>query len=152
MLKITAARTRTHTHTVVSLWPSKCLNALHSNVKAIGEAGSCLIHLCCSLLSRATRLAKNASMWQMALVSNLCHRLSWHLKEKNAPQLPLDELNESEPLSSSQRHRTWRHRGCLWNLSRCGASAQRLKTPRVEVDAEGRRKSKRRVVGGVVFF
>ena len=27
------------------------------------------------------------------------------------------------PLSFSQRRRKWKHVGCLWNLSRCGASA-----------------------------
>lgn len=57
----------------------------------------------------------------MALVSNLCHRPCWHLRGgKNAPQLPLDEL---ESLSCSQRRWKWRHLGCLWNLSRRAASA-----------------------------
>lgn len=43
--------------------------------------------------------------------------------KKNAPQLPLDEL---EPLSFSQRRRKRRNLGCLWNPSRSGASAEEL--------------------------
>lgn len=54
----------------MSFWPSNCLNT-----QSIGAPAINLVHA-------LKDLVKNTSMWQMALVSNLCHRLSWHLQKK----------------------------------------------------------------------
>lgn len=98
--------------------------------RSAGAQCSHLIHLCAALLfekkKNPTHLVKirpcDKWLWCQTFVTG-CPDI-WK-KKKNAPQLLLDE---SESLSLSQRRTKWRHLGCLWNLSRCAASAEELWT------------------------
>lgn len=78
-----------------------------------------------------THLVENTPIWQMALVSNLCHSLSWHAVQKrrriNFHTWWIGAL--------TLRWKRW-HLGCLRNPSRRAASAEELWTFQAEVDAK----------------
>ena len=47
---------------------------------------------------------KNTSMWQMALLSNLCHRLSWHVQEKKKKETKTENKTTTKKCAAAS---TW---------------------------------------------